>query len=93
MKFEMSSDEFKVFCAGLSKAEESIPVENPIFKDMPVADFLEKMSDIFHLNNAGNKINAIKMLREFANIGLKEAKDTVEGVYVKKPNYSTQVVR
>jgi ribosomal protein L7/L12 len=40
---------------------------------------LRKLSIIFHDTASGNKINAIKGLRELTGCGLKEAKDTVEG--------------
>jgi large subunit ribosomal protein L7/L12 len=41
--------------------------------------FLRKMSTIFAYVTNGQKINAIKEVRELTGCGLKEAKDVVEG--------------
>ena len=41
--------------------------------------FLRKMSTVFSYVASGQKINAIKEVREMLGCGLKEAKDVVEG--------------
>lgn len=40
---------------------------------------LRKLSDAFQAANSGQKIQAIKIVREMTGCGLKEAKDVVEG--------------
>jgi ribosomal protein L7/L12 len=38
------------------------------------------LDEVRQLKNSGKKINAIKLYREHTNVGLKEAKDAVEGL-------------
>ena len=38
------------------------------------------LEEVRQLKNSGKKINAIKLYREHTGVGLKEAKDTVEGM-------------
>lgn len=48
--------------------------------------------EVIDLINSGNKIEAIKILREITGMGLKEAKDAVESGTVSKPEKDTDVI-
>jgi ribosomal protein L7/L12 len=45
---------------------------------------LVQVTGLCDVLNSGNKINAIKFIRQCTSIGLKEAKDVVEGCYVQR---------
>jgi ribosomal protein L7/L12 len=76
MKIECTLEEFK----GMTEQGEAacITVPGVITRDDHLA---RKMGEAFRWNRDGNKINAIKIIREMLGLGLKEAKDLVEGNY------------
>jgi DNA-directed RNA polymerase subunit RPC12/RpoP len=45
----------------------------------------EQMAEIRRLTQAGEKINAIKLVRQLTSLGLKEAKDFVEAIEAEDP--------
>jgi ribosomal protein L7/L12 len=77
MKFEMNTEEFQVFCAQVSNEVHETNSTLPMPADM----LLFKLNAIIRQAMDGNRINAIKLLRELTNCGLKEAKDVIEGNY------------
>lgn len=57
----------------------AVPTSAPTMALPDMQSLLRKLSPIFYQAVNGQKINAIKSLRELTGCGLKEAKDVVEG--------------
>lgn len=96
MKIELSSAELQVLMAPAEKAQESIiALEKEVTRLTAQLD-LAKSKDGDYTSNGHvvkvltevcasmanqQKINAIKLVRQYTGLGLKEAKDIVEGNY------------
>jgi large subunit ribosomal protein L7/L12 len=70
---KMAEEKFNVSAA-------AVAVAAPAAAGAPVAAVEEKTEFTVHLDEAGaNKVNVIKAVREITGLGLKEAKDLVDG--------------
>ena len=68
--------------ASFLKEKLAVPVTVPAMGGLAnTPALLRKLSHIMALSSSGQKINAIKEVRELFGCGLKEAKDVVEGNY------------
>lgn len=63
----------------LRNARESLARVGAVAPDTVDPELYGKLATIFRESMAGNKIMAIKLVRELTRCGLKEAKDLVEG--------------
>jgi hypothetical protein len=52
---------------------------------MPLKQNIELDTDIIKMVKKGRKIDAIKLIRERRNLGLKESKDLVDGYFKQHP--------
>lgn len=66
-----------------AEPEPSLPAWQPAA--MPVLPDLARLAEVKRLAAAGQKIEAIKLLRDLTGLGLKEAKDTVEAIQRGEP--------
>lgn len=80
MKIEATQEELECLAAFVRlQTPTPAPLTTPGFEDM--RHRLVKVSAAFASVARGNKIEAIKVIREAFGVGLKEAKDIVEGAY------------
>lgn len=90
MNIDLRVDEFQELVKALKDGVTPPPVEAPdpgrVVSFESREHLMVRLSVVFDWLNSGNKINAIKEVRELLGVGLKEAKDTVEGVYRRPVN-------
>lgn len=91
MKLELSSAELQVLMAPSERAQAEVvrlTAEVARLESQPTTsgtstngDLINVLTNVCEALARGNKITAIKLVREFTHVGLKEAKDIVEGTY------------
>lgn len=97
MKLDINVQELQVLLAPGQKAQESVIVlEKEVTRlnaeldhlraqgpggSSANADLVNVLTNVCRAIAKGNKISAIKVVREVTHLGLKEAKDIVEGTY------------
>lgn len=90
MKVELNSEELDIFMSShrdlqnevvrLTGEVARLQSRNPVAVDS-TNNLVNVLTNVCAELSKGNKISAIKLVREFTHLGLKEAKDIVEGCY------------